>query len=228
MLNKIKNIFFGSQKKRVSNQKIFCIGKNKTGTTTVMKVYNDFEYVVGNQREAELLNKNYYKKDFEAIIEYCKKYEAFQDVPFSWPNTYKYLNEAFHNSKFILTVRDNEDVWYESLVNFQTKLHGGGKLPTVKDLKNFEYVYKGWAWENRKNVFGFTENDNPYDKEKLVSQYVNYNQEVRDFFKDKPSQFIEINVSKSEDYFRLCKFLNKKPIGNDFPWENKTTEIRTK
>lgn len=207
---------------KINQCKVFCIGKNKTGTTTIKSVFCDFGYVVGGQREAELLNKNYYKNDFKAIGRYCEKYEAFQDVPFSWPETYKYLDTYFPESKFILTVRDSAEVWYNSIVNFQTKKHGKGNLPTVNVLKNFEYVYKGWAWENRKHVFGFTENDNPYDKDKLISQYNTYNNEVREYFKNKPNQFIEINVSKKADYFKLCKFLNKKPIGKNFPWENKT------
>lgn len=222
MLKEIRNSLFELIRKDLSRDKVFCIGKNKTGTTTIMKVFSDLGYVVGNQREAELLNKNYYEKDFQSIINYCKKYQAFQDVPFSWPDTYKYLDKFFPRSKFILTVRDSAEIWYESLISFQTKVHGNGKLPTVEVLKSFDYVYKGWAWDNRKSVFGFTEDDDPYDKKKFIDQYNQYNNEVRTYFLDKSDQFIEINVSNDKDYLRLCNFLGKHPKGDNFPWENKT------
>jgi|GEM_PF-226584 len=212
--------------KRIKNAKgktkIFCVGRNKTGTTSIKRALLDLGITVGNQREAELLNKEYHKKEFSKIIKYCKKNEAFQDAPFSWPDTYKHMYEAFPDSKFILTVRESPEVWYNSLVRFQTSLHGKGVLPTVDVLKEFDYVYKGWYWSNRVHVFGFTEEDDPYDKERWINHYLNYNQTIRDFFKDKPEQFLEIDVSKKGSYQKLCAFLGKEPLYDDFPWENKT------
>lgn len=206
--------------------KVFCIGRNKTGTTTIKKTLEDFGYKLGDQREAELLNKFYYDKNFAPIIKYCKKADAFQDVPFSWPETYLQVYKAFPNAKFILTVRESSEVWYNSLVNFHSKIHAENKRPTVEDLKNAPYVYKGWAWENRQNVYGFTEADDPYDKEKWIKSYEKYNAEVIEFFKDKPNQLIVIDLSKENSYFELCAFLGKEPLYDNFPWENKTSDIK--
>tara|TARA_R110002012_G_scaffold319389_2_gene539628 strand:+ start:11786 stop:12097 length:312 start_codon:yes stop_codon:yes gene_type:complete len=84
------------------NPKIFCIGHNKTGTTTMQAVLAGFGYDLGNQRQGELLLDAWYARDFNQIIEYCHTAEAFQDVPFSLPDTYKELDEAFPDAKFFV------------------------------------------------------------------------------------------------------------------------------
>ncbi len=75
--------------------KIFCIGQNKTGTTSIRKACEDLGFDVGNQRVAENLLINYLENDFKSIIDYCKTANVFQDFPFSWPETYKHLDKAF-------------------------------------------------------------------------------------------------------------------------------------
>ena len=44
--------------------KIFCIGHNKTGTTSLTKAIKDLGFIVGNQREAELMFDDWLKRDF--------------------------------------------------------------------------------------------------------------------------------------------------------------------
>jgi hypothetical protein len=121
------------------------------------KAFEELGFVVGYQREAELLMEDYFEEDYERIIKYCKKAEVFQDVPFSFPDTYKILDKEFPNSKFILTVRDSSDQWYTSITKFHAKLFGNGNIPTWEDLKNAEYIYKGWIYNNFINNYGLTE-----------------------------------------------------------------------
>lgn len=58
---------------RNSNQKkIFVIGFNKTGTTSLKKLFRDFGFKVANQRVQELvLYKPYLSDDFDAIKKFC-------------------------------------------------------------------------------------------------------------------------------------------------------------
>lgn len=207
-------------------KKIFCIGKNKTGTTSIAVALEEYGFILGNQRKAELLNDAYFEKDFEKIVDYCKSAEAFQDVPFSWPETYKYMDKAFPGSKFILTVRDNPEKWYNSVINFQSKIWGQGKLPTVEQLKNVSYVYKGWAWSNRVRLLGITEKDDPYDKNRLIEDYKKHNKDVISYFKNRENDLLVLNVSEKDAYIKFCQFINKKPKGETFPWANKTSEIK--
>lgn len=206
--------------------KIFCIGFNKTGTTTIEKVLNDFNIKLGSQQEAEMLMPNWNIRDFKAIERYVKSATAFQDIPFSLPYTFIALEQKFPNAKFILTVRDDADQWYNSIVKFHSKLwSSGSEVPTVNELKNANYRYKGLAYEYIKQVFN-TPDDDLYNKPILTSTYINHNNQVKDYFRSNPEKLIVINTSNKKDYFRLCEFLNEKPIHDNFPWENKTSDIK--
>lgn len=205
-----------------NKEKLFCIGFGKTGTTTIERVLKDFKYNMGNQEEGELLVFDWAKRDFKNIIKLCKSADAFQDVPFSLPFTYMALDQNYKRSKFILTERDNAEQWYHSLTRFHSKLWSDGKQrPTAVQLKNAEYRYKGFAYQTVKLLYN-TPDDDLYNKETLIDVYTKHNQQVKDYFKSRPEKLLVINVSKKEDYFRLCDFLQKKPIRANFPWENKT------
>lgn len=201
--------------------KIFCIGRNKTGTTSLEKAAKDLGLKVGSQYDAELLFPFYIKRDFAPIIKYCKSAQFFQDVPFSLPYTYQILDYAFPESKFILTLRNSDEEWYNSLINFQTKIHGhDGKLPTIEDLKNSSRIFKGFAYLTKKEIFG-TPDDDLYNKEMMIDHYNQYNKNVLHYFKNK-NNLLVINISKPDSYHEFCSFIGEKPIYNEFPWENKT------
>ena len=204
--------------------KIFSIGLNKTGTTTLEKILKDFNYKLGNQIRGELLFNDWYRRDFKSTISLSKTADAFQDAPFSFPFTFIALDQYFPNSKFILTVRDSPEQWYNSLIKFHSKLWADGiNPPTSLDLKNAKYRYKGFAYEVHKLIFK-TPDEDLYNKEILLDYYNNHNYQVIEYFRSRPEKLLVINVSTDNDYLRLCEFLKKKPLHKTFPWENKTAQ----
>lgn len=208
------------KKRKKQDEKIFCIGANKTGTTSLEQFFRDHNFVVANQMEGELLLNDYINRDWKNLINYCNKYDVFQDFPFSYPYTFIILHYMYPNAKFILSVRDSSEQWFESLTKFHSKLFGiNGNIPTKEDLMNANYIEKGGPWKGMKELFG--DFDEPYDKDRLIQKYENYNNEIRNYFKSS-SNFIEINVSKDESFTRLCDFLNIKPNYSSFPHKNKT------
>jgi hypothetical protein len=209
----------------LKKKKVFCIGRNKTGTTSLQKALQDLGYKTGNQRSAEMLLGSYKSGDFQPLIRYCKSADAFQDFPFSYPETYKYLDKAFPGSKFILTVRDSAEQWYDSITKFHTRLFGKGNTPSVDDLKNAEYVWKGWMWECNRILYNTPESE-PYKKDILLKHYNDYNSDIIEFFKDRPQDLLILNLSESGSFNKFLKFLNKKSSQKDFPWENKTDNIK--
>lgn len=207
--------------KRKKQTKVFGIGFNKTGTTSLTKAMRELDYKIGDQRKAELLHHHWAKRNFKPIIDYCNTAEFFQDIPFSKPFTYVALDQAFTDSKFILTIRDNPEQWYNSLVNFHTKLWSeNDKPPTVENLKNADYVYKGWAWEVIKYSSNFNLND-PYNKIDLINSYIEHNNNVMNYFKNNIDKLLIINVKEKDAYSKLCNFLGKPRKNKDFPHENK-------
>jgi len=195
-------------KQRVKGKvKYFCIGRNKTGTTSLKRAFEDLGFTVGDQRKAEILyGKHYFKGNFQPIIDYCKTAQVFQDVPFSHPETYKHLDKAYPGSNFILTLRDNPEQWYRSITRFHAKLFGReGKVPTAKDLKEAQYVWPGFMY-NVVRVHG-TPDEEPYNKEILIAHYQKYNRDVLNYFKDRSDDLLVINVAEKGAYQKFIDFL---------------------
>ncbi len=206
-------------------EKIFCVGSGKTGTTSIEKALNDFGYKLGSQKQGELFINDYASRNFKPIIKFCKTADAFQDAPFCFQHTFIALDQAFSNAKFILTIRDNDTVWYNSLVNFHTKLFSKNQnKPTWEDLDNATYRYKGYVAQVRELVFGIQRTEDPYNERKLRNYYNTHNASVLDYFKNK-NNLLVLNVAKEGAYKRLCEFLNKEPKYDNFPWENRSSDI---
>jgi hypothetical protein len=194
---------------------------NKTGTTTIENVFKEFGYKLGSQTAGELLIFDWYNRDFDKIIKHCDTAEVFQDVPFSLPHTYILIEQHYKNAKFILTVRDSAEQWYDSLINFHAKIWGDGKNPpTVEQLKNGSSLYPEFAYELLVRMFN-TESDDIYNKEKLLMYYQNHINSVKHYFKNMPDKLIVLNVSCKEDYKKLCIFLGKPNLRDEFPWMNR-------
>lgn len=203
-------------------QKVFCIGGNKTGTTSMAKLLALLNFTVAPQRPFELLIHDWEKGDFTNLIRYVKnRGNAFQDIPFSLPGTFKVLDEHFPNSKFILTVRSSAEEWYNSLTNFHAKLFGNGEVPTLKILENVPYVYPGWIAEVVKMMYK-TPNDDIYNKEILIQKYLDHIESVTEYFKDRPEKLLVVNLAETNALSAICDFLGVKERLETIPWENKT------
>ncbi|MFY0593575.1 sulfotransferase [Roseivirga sp.] len=207
-------------------QKIFCIGKNKTGTSSLKHFFKQAGFVVGSQKEAEQFIFDWHKGQYANLIEYVTKNgQFFQDVPFSLSPTYRILDEAFPDSKFILTIRDNPQKWYASLINFHSKLWGNGHIPSKEDLQKATYRYPGYAWEAFKCINETPEND-LYNKEIMIAGYESHNKQVIEYFRQAPEKLLVINLSDPDASKKLKAFLNLSHLKTEIPWENKTLEIK--
>lgn len=202
--------------------KYFCIGRNKTGTTSLEKAFKDLGFIVGNQYDAEALyDKSFDFLQVDDILAYCNSAQVFQDLPFSMFDIVPYLDIAFPNAKFILTIRDSPEEWYNSLVKFHGKLFSAtGDIPTVEELQNAEYVSKGFVY--RAMLAMGVQTDDPYNKELLIKHYLEHNQKVIEYFNNRPSKLLVINLSESGSYSKFIKFINVPSDETIFPHENKT------
>jgi hypothetical protein len=100
----------------IPNPKIFVIGNNKTGTTSLSAALQALGYRMGRQATAELMMEDWGIRDFRRLIRYCHSADAFQDMPFSKQYTFQAMDAAFPGSKFILSVRDSDEQWYRSML----------------------------------------------------------------------------------------------------------------
>ncbi|AWM13010.1 hypothetical protein DI487_03455 [Flavobacterium sediminis] len=195
--------FFAGLFRRIFNkrkEKVFVIGYHKTGTSSLGKAMLTLGF-----RVCGSLKEGYgYKDSDKAFPEYLMeqaqplfdKYDAFQDTP--WFLLYKELYYRFPEAKFILTIRD-EEKWIKSMQG-----HFG---------KN-SYPYHDYIYEDS-DMFS--------DSEKYIQVYKQHNSSVREFFKDKPKQLLEINLKEDDKWEKICTFLNVKVPQRDFPHVNKAS-----
>lgn len=124
-------------------------------------------------------------------------------------------------------MRDSPEQWFNSLVRFHTKLFSSdkSKLPTVEDLANAIYRYKGMPLETLKH-FGWPE-VLLYDKNTYMAYYQQHIKDVKTYFKYRSNALLVLNVAESGSFKKLADFLNVHGVRETepFPWLNKTGGI---
>ena len=215
--------------------KIFCIGYNKTGSTSLFYSIKSLGFKVddGIFGEGERLMHNVYKGDLESVtnwIELRNHVELFKDVPLSVPHVWEALYKKYPNAIYILGERDSSEQWYNSIYKFHIAAFGLSPNPDWEEIKNIKYNYTrndgkgGFLYDYMSYTYG--KEGLPYDKDKLINSYEAHNKKVKEFFKDK-NNFISVNVSNDNDYLKLCSFLGKEPKGNSFPRTKITNDKST-
>lgn len=130
------NAFMKIKKKK--RPRVFCIGFWKTGTTSLYKAMKILGY-----RTIRLPYVNTYDKfgdqKFVKKIKKCN-FDAFVDYPIGYSDLYKSLDEAFPNSKFVLSIRDS-DLFIKSYYNYYKNCPWDISIKNEKKLKELEKNY---------------------------------------------------------------------------------------
>jgi len=164
----------------MANAKIFGIGFQKTGTTSLMRALRLLQYKVIGQMtwDDPDIAKNVLKSAFALLDDF----DAFQDHP--WPNLYKELDLECPNSKFILTLRPT-DRWIASVVR-----HFGRTSSPMR-----EWTYGAGAPAGNEAIY--------------IERYEQHNKEVQEYFKDRPGDLLVMRITEGEGWEKLCPFLGK-------------------
>ncbi|MEZ5895039.1 MAG: sulfotransferase [Parvularculaceae bacterium] len=182
--------------------KVFCIGFQKTGTTSLYAALSRLGYktaaVVGNHLTARELAE----KGAALCIDTAKSYDAAQDMP--WPIFFRELDAAFPGSKFILTVREPES-WYASLIG-----HFGAR---ANEMQAFIY---GAAFASPVGA-----------KERYLGVLAAHEQSVRDYFRERPDDLLVMDLRAGDDWEKLCAFLGEQAPDAPFPAKNRASDRRT-
>jgi hypothetical protein len=131
-----------------------------------------------------------------------QRYDAIANVPVT--SCYKEIDESFPNAKFILTTRQNEEKWFASLVEF----FGGRNWPEIRMIFGVDADF-----ENR---------------DAILARYRQHNDAVREYFRDRPDQLLEMDVTQGHGWPELCRFLGKEaPDETGFPRSNRKHSLRS-
>lgn len=197
--------------------KIFCIGFNKTGTTTLEKILQHYGYILPNQQEQEArITSRAFSGDYTEFKNFINHYDAFQDMPFSQGEIYIAADALFPNSKFILTVRDSEE-WFNSVVRFYGKLFSVDltKKTGEEELKKQFYLYDGYHYQNILRILTVFDGnkkiikwDKLYDKEYFIKEYEDRNNRIKKYFQNCNDKLLAIDITKEKNTKKICDFLN--------------------
>lgn len=223
----------GTVLSRKNFNKIFCIGFNKTGTTTLETVLRLYGYSLPNQHEQEIrLSLQTAATNYSELIKFVNLYDAFQDLPFAQDLTFVAADALFPNSKFILTERESEK-WFNSMTGFHKKTYNVGSVTdlTEKDiLEKFNYLFPDYVHKNTQKFLTTFEGSKKtvswnklYDKAHYIKLYEQRNLDVKKYFSEAPEKLLVIDVTKEKDTQKICDFLNiPDSLKINMPHSNKT------
>lgn len=179
--------------------KVFGIGLNKTGTSSLKAALQTLGYrVCGPRRD---LLTDFRKGDFSRFDDVVRSYDGFEDVP--WPLAFRYLFDRYgDDTRFVLTIRSSPDAWFKSIENHART----SKLTTRTWLLTYGTM----------RPFGRA------DEYKAL--YSRHNAEIREFFTQRGAEnrLLELCIDQSTRWTELCRFLGE-PVPNiPFPHANRT------
>jgi hypothetical protein len=175
--------------------KVIGIGLNKTGTTTlgVCLKHWGLKHISCSKDAFDLWRR----EDYPSLLEWIGQYDSFEDWP--WPLFYREIDKAYPDAKFILTRRKNPKSWFKSLCK-----HAERTGPT----------------EFRKYIYGY---EMPHGHEREhIRYYTEHNDAVRDYFKDRPRDFLEVCWEEGDGWDQLAPFLGLEKPSVSFPHANKS------
>lgn len=189
--------------------KVFIIGQNKTGTAYLKQVFEDLGTKIGSQYRGEQLIWDLEQGDFSGLKKLCESAQVFQDIPFSMPKIYEYLYEEYPDAYFILLERDNENEWFDSLIQFHKKLlqrQLGTSEFTKENLAKFVYSKKAGYFIDTQRIFYRNGIEHLYDEKSCKKSYSDHLKDAKSFFAGN-DRFITLNLNNSNSQKRLADFL---------------------
>ena len=195
--------------------KVFGIGANKTGTTTLERILKDFGLTMPNQELQIASIFNQVKLgNYREVKYFIDRYDAFQDQPFSSGINYAVVDALFPSSKFILTVREPEE-WFNSLLSFTCSVFNVTQEElNEKVLEKSNYCFSGyWKTSTVKDVLKISDYTSVEDwslflkKDHYIQSYSQRNNAVIHYFRERPDDLLVIDLTKEETTGKINEFL---------------------
>jgi len=213
--------------------KVICAGFQKTGTKSLGRALEQLGYKVYDASETYVYMRRIWMDYFAGkvtIEEVCAAYDrAGVDVIVDGPGNYfwKEMSDYWPKAKIILTLRDNEDKWYQSMLAFYK-----GTVKWVGKLAYFGYLSPtgvlteyGLTIPYHRLMFGnanfhplIQDFDNVNNEQNFKRRYREHNQLVR--ANTETERMLEFNVK--EGWKPLCNFLGDQEPEHEFPFRNKS------
>lgn len=176
--------------------KIVGIGLNRTGTTTLGQCMRHWglRHVSCSREAFDLWREG----DTENLLQLIDAHDSFDDWP--WPLVYKEIDARYPGTKFILTRRKDPQTWFDSLCK-----HAVRTGPT--DFRRYIYGY-----------------DMPQDHAaEHIRYYEAHLEDVRTYFKDRPTDLLEVCWEDGDGWAELAAFLGFEAPNAALPHVNRSS-----
>jgi len=177
--------------------KVFIIGWHKTGTSSLGKALTILHYKVHGPATGLETAECLQRGEIDKVLNKLRGYDACQDMP--WPTLYPQLHQKFPTAKFILMIREEES-W----------------LNSISSWKNSRYSELDEVIYGSGTILG--------NQEIYLERYRKHNEDVLNFFRNKPNQLLVLDLKAGDGWDELCAFLRKKKPSVPFPHINKSKE----
>jgi len=217
----------------LNSGKVFCVGLNKTGTSSLERFFQHCinpvtrrPYNIPYQGIGEALFQSWVEKKYDNIIQYGVIGDVFQDLPMCLDGVAELMDKNYPHSKFILTIRDSAEIWYNSLINFHIRTFG--KLLDTKSISYhpnpmYNNTFYVWDWNN--HVFNLKDDPKKlYNKEIYINYYNKYNNNIIQYFENRKNNLLILNIdiNSNEEKAKLIKDFLSIENNVNFPHINKT------
>jgi hypothetical protein len=186
----------------VKPRKVFCIGFQKTGTTSLNAALSLLGYRVASVFGRDLSLAELRASYVERGMALARAHDAVEDMP--WPLMFRELDAAFPGSKFVLTRRET-DKWLASIRD-----HFGAYPDVMQQLTYGADAAAPVGHEGRYRAV--------YDA---------HNAAVADYFRDRPDDLLTIDLSAGDGWEALCPFIGEPAPEAPFPRVNSKGQRRS-
>lgn len=162
--------------------KVFCIGFQKTGTSSMRDALKQIGYRVAGHYGKDLPIAELRERYVAIGLGMARDFDAVQDMP--WALIYRELDAAFPGAKFIYTERD-ADHWIVSMVK-----HFGTRDSSVRQL-----------------TYGDAYPSPLGNEERYKQVYIEHRAAVMAYFANRPEDFLAIDLEKGQGWPELGQFL---------------------
>ena len=188
-------------------EKIFCIGLQKSGTTSLHFAFETLGYRsihAGPHIMREIYSDRAAGRPFLANM--IEDFDAFSDVPMN--RFYRELDRTYPEAKFILTVRDLEAqcrswIQHARLENDKTRR----RLDPLDWRARVRFFFGGWRI--------------PWPRTRAIRQLSDHTKAVQDYFSGRPGKLLVLDIfSEPNPWIPLCRFLGRSVPEAGFPKSN--------
>ena len=171
--------------------RIFGIGLHKTATTSLHTALTMLGIRSAHWRTAHWAKSVWREMNESGRSHSLERCYAVSDLPI--PLLFRKLDAAYPGSKFILTMRD-EDQWLASVEKHFSYQHN--KFRTQWDNDPFSHRI-------HRVLYGRTD----FERATFLARYRRHNAEVMEYFRHRPSDLLVLDVGRGQGWPELCSFL---------------------